>query len=1218
MKRTFIIAGVVCGLVVGMIGVLPLLAQTPTPPPSRLDHDRGLIDLPRYPQAAVPMSSDHTPLSPNDMAAWSKLTYQSYVGNWDIFAANGDGSNRVRLTSSGAPDITPRFNRGATRVVFASSEPGNYEIFAMNANGSNRVRLTNQAANDYNPAWSPDGSKIVFNSYRDGQSEIYVMNADGSNPVRLTNAAGYDGQSVWSPDGTKIAFLSDRSGGSQIWIMNANGSGATQLTTQPYSEDPAWSPDGTKIAYDADSDGDGWQELMVVNANGTNPHVIGDTGTAADADMWARSWSPDGRSVAFTIISYIYYQGNWYWTSAYSFAADTVAGGAYSLGGSDTDWFPDWQTTDLLPPTSSMTALPATSPSPIVVRWNGTDAGPSAILGYDVQVKDGAGAWTMWLTRTAQTSASYPGIGGHTYSFRVRAVDNSNNAQAWPASAQASTTVEALPPVSTLSPLPAYHRGELPVSWSGSDAGGSGIGSYDVQYRDGITGTWTGWLNNTGLTTAAFTGEAGHAYSFRVRATDQAQNQENWSSGPFSSTTFYVWQITGLVSDGRDRRVVDAAIELSPPGLTPITSTASGYQGYLSVSGVNTLTVSQSGWGSTPPMSVMIDRDVKVNHWLPPLDDVIQNGGFEAPAWPESWLTFGSPQPSLSSDDPHSGHASVRLGRASGAIDPQDIMSGQGYHTAVDQQGTIYVVGLTSFDSPNYLYAAKPLTATAFTLPMPITLSVPGMIDKPLKFMPDNNGGLYGIVIRSENNQRYLAACHKLAVATVCGDFRNLIALDANGIGSPLSIVIDQYGGWHLAWIASSIAWIASSIYYGYVAPGSNLGSFVTIPGSTGGDLSGVSLAVDQALGIHLAWSRQYYVQETWYADVMYSTRPPSGTWTAPARVALSQSVSRVDLVSGEDDTLHLSYTSQGYGTYYSFKPHNQNWATPTYVPDSNNAFASVLRIDQQDRPHVAIMAGPSIRYLMLGSDHEWRHLFNVSAPSFSNLQAQLDPAGLMHIFWQPTQISPPFALSYTRLDTAPADSDVGLMQTVTVSDTAHRPTLSLLYKPADQLETNNALSVTVDDGITPSNVLSIAPSALGWSHAWADLSFWRGQIITLTINWHQSMGMPYSAVYLDEVSLGSWLTPDPQTITPNRIEANASTVIAITGDNFIDPPQVRLNDVPLPDAHWVNTNTITATVPALLNGRYDVIVINPGGQASGVPYGLTVGRLAFLPMLLK
>jgi RHS repeat-associated protein len=81
------------------------------------------------------------------------------------------------------------------------------------------------------------------------------------------------------------------------------------------------------------------------------------------------------------------------------------------------------------------------------------------------------------------------------------------------------------------------------VSWSGQD-GESGLRGYDVQYKVGITGTWTSWLTNTSQTQAPFVGEAGESYFFQVRATDHVNNESVWvEAGPVavSAVTKYYY-----------------------------------------------------------------------------------------------------------------------------------------------------------------------------------------------------------------------------------------------------------------------------------------------------------------------------------------------------------------------------------------------------------------------------------------------------------------------------------------------------------------------------------------------------------------------------------------------------------------------------------------------------------------------------------------------------
>jgi RHS repeat-associated protein len=71
------------------------------------------------------------------------------------------------------------------------------------------------------------------------------------------------------------------------------------------------------------------------------------------------------------------------------------------------------------------------------------------------------------------------------------------------------------------------------VPAEGRQDGESGLRDYDVQYKVGITGTWTSWLTNTPQTEAPFVGERDQSYYFRVQATDHVNNASAWvEAGP--------------------------------------------------------------------------------------------------------------------------------------------------------------------------------------------------------------------------------------------------------------------------------------------------------------------------------------------------------------------------------------------------------------------------------------------------------------------------------------------------------------------------------------------------------------------------------------------------------------------------------------------------------------------------------------------------------------
>ena len=86
--------------------------------------------------------------------------------------------------------------------------------------------------------------------------------------------------------------------------------------------------------------------------------------------------------------------------------------------------------------------------------------------------------------------------------------------------------LDTVPPSSSVTDLPTYQTIlPFPVSWSGSDTA-SGIASYDVQVRSGVS--WEDWQVNTIATSTAFAGEDGHTYYFQSRATDNAGNIESY------------------------------------------------------------------------------------------------------------------------------------------------------------------------------------------------------------------------------------------------------------------------------------------------------------------------------------------------------------------------------------------------------------------------------------------------------------------------------------------------------------------------------------------------------------------------------------------------------------------------------------------------------------------------------------------------------------------
>jgi RHS repeat-associated protein len=124
---------------------------------------------------------------------------------------------------------------------------------------------------------------------------------------------------------------------------------------------------------------------------------------------------------------------------------------------------PALNTIDIGPVTSSVNTLPAiTNGVNFTVSWSGSDNGGSGIASYTIDVSVNGGPFTPWLINTTQTSASYTGVVGDTYSFYSVAADHVGNEQPMPTTAQATTKVEALQAgANTLVAIPVKGSDEL-------------------------------------------------------------------------------------------------------------------------------------------------------------------------------------------------------------------------------------------------------------------------------------------------------------------------------------------------------------------------------------------------------------------------------------------------------------------------------------------------------------------------------------------------------------------------------------------------------------------------------------------------------------------------------------------------------------------------------------------------------------------------------------
>ncbi|HVH09241.1 MAG TPA: hypothetical protein VM736_05550, partial [Gemmatimonadales bacterium] len=223
------------------------------------DHDRRIF------YSSTEHASPNCPARPDYSQGYVWALY-----DYDIYAANADGTGARRLTTGPGYNAEGTLSPDGQTIVFTSLRDGDLDIYTMRVDGSHLKRLTTTLGYDGGPFFSPDGKQIVYRAYhpqtaadsveyrallarhlvRPTHMDLWVMNADGSDQRQITHLPGASFAPYFYPDGRRIIFASNyrapASRNFDLYLVNVDGTGLEQVTTSPeFDAFPMFSRDGT-------------------------------------------------------------------------------------------------------------------------------------------------------------------------------------------------------------------------------------------------------------------------------------------------------------------------------------------------------------------------------------------------------------------------------------------------------------------------------------------------------------------------------------------------------------------------------------------------------------------------------------------------------------------------------------------------------------------------------------------------------------------------------------------------------------------------------------------------------------------------------------------------------------------------------------------------------------------------------------------------------------
>ncbi len=223
-------------------------------------------------------------------------------GNWDIFSANDDGKNPVRLTATPYDEKTPCWSSDRKNIVYATSD-GHLNILNTFSGKTHQIAANQNSTPSITPAFSPDDREIAYAWFIPGKrddTELMIFNRETNTVRKLLDQPSVQTNPAWSPDAKRLIYTTVHCTSDcgriiqELWITDPKGGWSQQLLmTHSLCQQPVWSPDGKQIAFSSDKSGN--FDIWVLSLEDWNLRQI----TVHESLDVSPAWSPDGSRIAF-------------------------------------------------------------------------------------------------------------------------------------------------------------------------------------------------------------------------------------------------------------------------------------------------------------------------------------------------------------------------------------------------------------------------------------------------------------------------------------------------------------------------------------------------------------------------------------------------------------------------------------------------------------------------------------------------------------------------------------------------------------------------------------------------------------------------------------------------------------------------------------------------------------------------------------------------------